>query len=209
MAISRIRIVGADKTVGFLKHAVKKISDPKQDLFAKCWLKTPSITVIDLRDRNVRRVALSTFDFKTFDWGNCFDEMTLFQLRMFGEVRYNNELFVVVDYGRKIQLILGKPDIDDIHLFPDVVFDPFFIWSVLASLFSSRTTLGDYVPTMKHDIPPTGMRYQDSSDVEQSDDLGPMYWKYQLIYQIGSPDVSSVEIVRVVSHSDYKSGRYR
>ena len=207
MAISRIRIVGADKTVGFLKHAVDKIADPNIDRWRK-----PSgrcITVILIRSREVRRVSLSNFDFNTFEWGSSFDEMTLRQLRVFGELRHPAELYVVVDHERRVQVIIGTPDDADIPLFPDVVFDPFFMWSMLASLFSSQTTLNETAPTAKHDDPPNGMRCRDSANFTIGQNECVVYWTYRLSYQGDTAAENHVEIVRKAALSDYQSGIYR
>ena len=205
---TRVRIVGADKSVGFLHHAVKMIADPKETLHLRNPRSDKYVTIIHIPDRSVRRLEVSTVDLVKFEWGSCLDSMTLRQLRLFGEVTTKTELYVVVDEKRRISVYLGRPDTTDIPLIPDLIFTPYFVWSVIASLFSSPETINETLPTYKHDAPPDDLRYWDQFKVTDTTTEGVTYWDYLLCYMDDTRATQNVSLVRKASTSDSNVGIY-
>lgn len=154
-SIKRLRVVGAGAAIAFLNEVIRRL-DPKDiDNYNK---KTPGqkfITCINPWERKIYRIGLNAFDFKTFYWGNIFDDLTMCQLRAFGLLSQDDYQVIMVHGKGKPQVYAdrARPQ-SEMPVFPDYVYDPFLAWPIIANVFGHQDGCGGLQLAPKQDESP-------------------------------------------------------
>ena len=141
--IERLRIVGVEAAIAFLNEMIRRLNPEGIDRYNKGGRSAKFITCINPWKKEIYNVPLSSFDFKTFDWGNIFDELTLCQLRAFGLLSQDDHQVIMIHGNGNPQIYAGRPrPQSEMPEFPDYAYDSSFVWSIIANVFSYQESPG-------------------------------------------------------------------